>query len=169
MNRAIYPGSFDPVTFGHLDIIKRAVPLFDQVVVGVVARPVHPTLFSAKERQTLLQQALAQHLKRPADRLPRVKIFDGLLVDFAKKESARVIIRGLRAVTDFDYELAMALANRQLEPKIETIFLMPRESLTFLSSTLVREIAALGGKVSKLVPSNVLSQLKKKFAKGGKK
>lgn len=169
MRKAIYPGSFDPPTFGHLDIIKRAACLCDQVLVGVVDDPGHPTLFSAAERVALIRQSLKGSSRLPAGRLPQVKAFDGLLVDFAKKEKARLIIRGLRAVTDFDYELAMALANRQLEPGIETIFLMPAESLTFLSSTLVREIAANGGQIKKLVPRCVLEKLKKKFAKGGKR
>lgn len=159
MRRAIYPGSFDPITNGHLDVIERACKLFDEVVVAVARNDEKQPLFTLQERLDLLQKT--------AGNLDRVKIaeFDGLLVQFAIAEKANAVVRGLRAVSDFEFEFQMALMNRKLEGSVETIFLMPKEEYTYLSSRLVKEIARLGGDVSKFVPGTVATALNRKFAK----
>jgi pantetheine-phosphate adenylyltransferase len=158
MKRAIYPGSFDPITNGHLDVIERALKLFDQVVVAVAHNDEKQPLFSLAERLDLLQQAL-----RKMNNV-RIAQFQGLLVDFAAAENASAVIRGLRAVSDFEFEFQMALMNRKLDSSVETIFLMPKEEYTYLSSRLVKEIARLGGDVSKFVPNVVARALGDKFA-----
>lgn len=158
MKRAIYPGSFDPITNGHLDVIERALKLFDQVVVAVAHNDEKQPLFSLAERLDLLQQALGKMNN------VRIAQFQGLLVDFAVAEKASAVIRGLRAVSDFEFEFQMALMNRKLESTVETIFLMPKEEYTYLSSRLVKEIARLGGDVSKFVPNVVARALGDKFA-----
>jgi pantetheine-phosphate adenylyltransferase len=158
MKRAIYPGSFDPITNGHLDVIERALKLFDQVVVAVAHNDEKQPLFSLAERLDLLQQAL-----RKMNNV-RIAQFQGLLVDFAAAENASAVIRGLRAVSDFEFVLQMALLNRKLDSSVETIFLMPKEEYTYLSSRLVKEIARLGGDVSKFVPNVVARALGDKFA-----
>jgi pantetheine-phosphate adenylyltransferase len=158
MKRAIYPGSFDPITNGHLDVIERALKLFDQVVVAVAHNDEKQPLFSLAERLDLLQQALGKMNN------VRIAQFQGLLVDFAAAENASAVIRGLRAVSDFEFEFQMALMNRKLESSVETIFLMPKEEYTYLSSRLVKEIARLGGDVSKFVPNVVAQALRDKFA-----
>src|SRR5438128_2933235 len=157
MRRAIYPGSFDPVTNGHLDVIERARKLFDEVVVAVAHNDEKQPLFSLKERLDLL--------RKTAGKIDNVRIaeFKGLLVEFAKAEKAGAVIRGLRAVSDFEFEFQMALMNRKLGADVETIFLMPKEEYTYLSSRLVKEIARLDGDVSKFVPSLVATALGKKF------
>jgi len=157
MRRAIYPGSFDPVTNGHLDVIERARKLFDEVIVAVAHNDEKQPLFSLKERLDLLRET--------AGKIDNVRIakFKGLLVDFAQAQKAGAVIRGLRAVSDFEFEFQMALMNRKLEAAVETIFLMPKEEYTYLSSRLVKEIARLGGDVSKFVPPIVASSLGKKF------
>ena len=157
MNRAIYPGSFDPVTNGHLDVIGRARKLFDEIVVAVAHNDEKQALFSLDERLALLHEAL--------DKIDNVRIaqFDGLLVEFAVAQKAKAVIRGLRAVSDFEFEFQMALMNRKLEGEVETIFLMPKEEYTYLSSRLVKEIGRLGGDVSKFVPGPVAGALGKKF------
>jgi pantetheine-phosphate adenylyltransferase len=159
MRRAIYPGSFDPVTNGHLDVIERARKLFDEVIVAVAHNDEKQPLFSLKERLDLLRET--------AGKIDNVRIakFKGLLVDFAQAQKAGAVIRGLRAVSDFEFEFQMALMNRKLEGAVETIFLMPKEDYTYLSSRLVKEIARLGGDVSKFVPGVVASALGKKFKK----
>ena len=157
MRRAIYPGSFDPVTNGHLDVIGRARKLFDEIVVAVAHNDEKQPLFSLEERLALLRDALAK-----IDHV-RVAQFDGLLVDFAVAQKANAVIRGLRAVSDFEFEFQMALMNRKLEDSVETIFLMPKEEYTYLSSRLVKEIARLGGNVSGFVPGPVAAALAKKF------
>jgi pantetheine-phosphate adenylyltransferase len=157
MRRAIYPGSFDPVTNGHLDVIGRARKLFDEIVVAVAHNDEKQPLFSLEERLALLGDALAK-----IDHV-RVAQFDGLLVDFAVAQKANAVIRGLRAVSDFEFEFQMALMNRKLEDSVETIFLMPKEEYTYLSSRLVKEIARLGGNVSGFVPGPVAEALAKKF------
>src|SRR5207237_1145399 len=145
MKRAIYPGSFDPVTNGHLDVVERARKLFDEVIVAVAHNDGKQPLFSLKERLNLLQQTVGK-----IDNV-RIAQFDGLLVEFALQQKANAVLRGLRAVSDFEFEFQMALMNRKLEGNVETIFLMPKEEYTYLSSRLVKEIARLGGDVSKFV------------------
>ncbi len=155
---AIYPGSFDPVTFGHLDIIQRAAQLFDSLIVAVAHNEAKNALFSAEERMAMITES--------AD-LPAgvaVKMLDGLLVDFARAENAFVVIRGLRAISDFEFEFQMALMNRRLEPRLETIFLTPQEEYTFLSSRIVKEVARLGGDVTPFVPAPVVRRLRAKFS-----
>lgn len=163
MRRAIYPGSFDPVTNGHLDVIERAQKLFDEVIVAVADNDEKQALFSLQERLDLLRATAAK--------IDRVQItqFDGLLVEFAAAQKATAVIRGLRAVSDFEFEFQMALMNRKLETSVETIFLMPKEELTYLSSRLVKEIARLGGDVSSFVPPAVAKALGKKFDASKKK
>ena len=157
MRRAIYPGSFDPVTNGHLDIIERARKLFDEVIVAVAHNDEKQPLLSLKERLDLLRET--------AGKIDNVRIaqFKGLLVEFARAEKAGAVIRGLRAVSDFEFEFQMALMNRKLDAGVETIFLMPKEEYTYLSSRIVKEIARLGGDVSSLVPACVVTALKSKF------
>jgi pantetheine-phosphate adenylyltransferase len=157
MRRAIYPGSFDPVTNGHLDVIERARKLFDEVIVAVAHNDEKQPLFSLEERLDLLRET--------AGKIDHVRIaeFSGLLVEFARAEKAGAVIRGLRAVSDFEFEFQMALMNRKLDAAIETIFLMPKEEYTYLSSRIVKEIARLGGDVSSLVPVCVAKALSGKF------
>jgi pantetheine-phosphate adenylyltransferase len=154
---AVYPGSFDPVTSGHIDIIQRASEIFDSIIVAVIINPEKKPLFDIDERIKMLKEA--------AKGFGNVEIdsFDGLLIDFAEKMKASIIIRGLRAVSDFDYEFQMALTNRKMDPKIETVFLMTDYKHSFLSSSLVKQIARLGGDISELVPASVKTYLKKKF------
>jgi pantetheine-phosphate adenylyltransferase len=163
MRRAIYPGSFDPVTNGHLDVIERAQKLFDEVIVAVAHNDEKQALFSLQERLDLLQATAGK-----SDRV-QITQFDGLLVEFAVAQKAATVIRGLRAVSDFEFEFQMALMNRKLETSVETIFLMPKEEFTYLSSRLVKEIARLGGDVSSFVPPAVAIALGKKFAASKKK
>ncbi|HEY4283766.1 MAG TPA: pantetheine-phosphate adenylyltransferase [Chthoniobacterales bacterium] len=159
MRRAIYPGSFDPVTNGHLDVIGRARKLFDEVIIAVAHNVEKEPLFSLEERVKLLQDALGDEAGI------RIDHFEGLLVDFALARKAGAVIRGLRAVSDFEFEFQMALMNRKLQATVETIFLMPKEEYTYLSSRLVKEIARLGGDVSQFVPAVVARALGKKYAK----
>lgn len=156
MRRAIYPGSFDPVTNGHLDVIERARKLFDEVIVAVAINDQKQPLFGADERLALLREAIVEEGVRVAP-------MSGLLVEFAAAEGACAVIRGLRAISDFEFEFQMALMNRKLDAKIETIFLMPKEEYTYLSSRIVKEIARLGGDVSAFVPRPVARALAKKF------
>lgn len=154
---AVYPGTFDPVTNGHVDVVERAVDMFDRVIVLVARNTSKAPLFSDRERTAMLTQVFRRH--------PRVSIdaFDGLLVEYARRKRAQVIIRGLRAVSDFEYEFQMALTNRKLAPALHTVFLVPDERYTYLNSTIVREIARLGGDVSEFVPPPVSKQLAAKF------
>ena len=158
LRRAIYPGSFDPVTNGHLDVIERARKLFDEVVVAVAHNDEKQPLFSLEQRLDLLQQTAGQ--------IENVRIaeFSGLLVEFARAQNAGAVIRGLRAVSDFEFEFQMALMNRNLNAAVETIFLMPKEEYTYLSSRIVKEIARLGGNVSTFVPDCVAKSLSGKFS-----
>jgi pantetheine-phosphate adenylyltransferase len=160
MRRAIYPGSFDPITNGHLDVIQRASSLFDELIVAVALNDQKhkSTLFNLEERFTILQEVCRE--------TPNVRIakLEGLLVNFARQNGASAIVRGLRAVSDFEFEFQMALMNRKMEPTIETIFLMPKEDYTYLSSRIVKEIARLGGDVSAFVPGCVLSALFRRFS-----
>ena len=160
MTRAIYPGSFDPLTLGHVDVIERALRLFDEVIVAAAPSEGKGPLFAIDERLELIRQSLPG-----ASRL-RVKKLDGLLVDFVTAEKAQVIVRGLRAVSDFEFEFQMALMNRRLAPDIETIFLMPKEDYSYISSRIVKEVGRLGGDVSRVVPAPVAAALQSKFAGG---
>jgi pantetheine-phosphate adenylyltransferase len=157
MRRAIYPGSFDPVTFGHLDVIQRAIKLFDEVIVAVAFNEQKQSLFTANERVALLENATRNMSN------VRVAQFSGLLVNFAREQQAAALIRGLRAISDFEFEFQMALMNRKLEKSIETLFLMPKEEYTYLSSRIVKEIAALGGNVDAFVDRSVSEALRQKF------
>ena len=153
---AIYPGSFDPVTNGHLDLIERGAKIFDRLVVAVLRNLEKDPLFTLPERVEMLREAARQWANVEVD------VFDGLLVEYARRRGASVILRGIRAVSDYEYELQMALMNRKLEPKIETVFMMPAEAYTYLSSRLVREIARLGGSIQGLVPPEVEQRLRAK-------
>jgi pantetheine-phosphate adenylyltransferase len=155
---AIYPGSFDPVTNGHLDVIERAARLFDRVIVAIAGNDQKSPLFPATERLTMLRDAVS-HLRKVD-----VTSFDGLLVDFARKMRAGVVVRGLRAVSDFEFEFQMALMNRKLDPDLETCFLTPKEEFTYLSSRLVKEVARLGGDIAAFVPPRVAAVIHSKFA-----
>lgn len=156
-NIAVYAGTFDPVTFGHIDVLERAARIFDKIIVAVAANPNKTPLFSLKERVKLTADALS-HMKQI-----EVMGFDNLLLDFAKQHKANVILRGLRTVTDFDYEFQLASMNRNLNSAIETMFLMPSEKHMYISSSLVREIASLRGDVKSFVPNKVVDALKKKL------
>ena len=158
--KAVYPGSFDPTTFGHIDIINRASKIFDELIVAVIANPHKNPLFTSDERIKMLESCIKQ------DNV-KVKSFSGLLVNFMKLEKAGVIVRGLRAVTDFEYEFQMALTNTKICPEIETVFLASDEKWTYLSSTLVKEIASLGGDIKSFAPAPVMKKISEKF--GNKK
>jgi pantetheine-phosphate adenylyltransferase len=157
MRKIIYPGTFDPVTYGHIDLIKRAIELFDEVIVTVAVNPGKAPLFTTEERVNMLRESL-QDLKNVS-----VDSFDGLLVDHAKVVGAAGILRGLRAVSDFEFEFQMALMNRKLANNIATVFLMPHEKFTYLNSTIIRNLASLKSDVSDFVPPIVQAALKKKF------
>jgi len=154
---AIYPGTFDPFTNGHLDLVVRGLRIFDEVIVALAPSLKKNPLFSAEERVSLIEKALTKY-----DRV-RYEVFDGLLVDYVKDKKGIAIIRGLRAVSDFEYELQMALMNRRLHSEIETVFMMPSEEYSYLTATIVKEIASLGGCVKGLVPLPVEKALKEKF------
>jgi pantetheine-phosphate adenylyltransferase len=157
---AIYPGSFDPLTFGHVDIIERSARLFDNVIVSILINAQKHPLFSVDERTEIMREILKPRFKNV-----EVDVFNGLLVDYARQKKAKVIVRGIRAVTDYEYEFQMALMNRRLSPEIETVFMMPAEKYSYLSSRLVKEIAELGGSVAGLVPETVETRLKQRFKK----
>lgn len=158
LRHAIYPGSFDSITLGHLDLIHRASQLFDSLIVAVAHNEAKNALFDVEERIAMIEEAV-----EGAEGIV-VKRLDGLLVDFARKENALVVIRGLRAVSDFEFEFQMALMNRRLETRLETIFLTPKEDYTFLSSRIVKEVAKLGGDVTPFVPPAVARRLQAKFS-----
>ena len=153
---AIYPGSFDPLTNGHVDIIQRGSRVFDRIVVAILLNIEKSPLFTVPERVDIAREVFAGN--------PNVEVdtFDGLLVDYARKKRASVIVKGLRAISDFEYEMQMALMNRHLNPEVETVFMMPAEPYTYVSSRLVKEVVALGGSVSSLVPTLVESRLRDK-------
>lgn len=161
MNLALYPGTFDPITLGHLDVLERALTLFDRIEVTVAVNTAKSSLFTVEERVGLIRQSAA--LLDAADRV-EVTAFRGLLVDHAESRGAVALIRGLRQVTDFDYEFRMALANRRLAPEVQTVFLMPSEAHTFLSASIVREIHQWGGDTSSFVPAPVEAALAAKYA-----
>ncbi len=153
----IYPGSFDPLTNGHLDIVQRAARLFDRVIVAVAVSEGKGPLFDLEERVSLIRRAVMT--------MPNVEVdsFTGLLIDYVEKQNGQAVIRGLRAVSDFEFEFQLALMNRKLNPRVETIFMMPKEAYTFVSSRLVKEIATLGGDVGPFVPAHVKAALMRKL------
>ena len=153
---ALYPGTFDPITYGHIDVVQRATELFSRVVVLVARNSTKQPMFTEEERAAMIREVFRRH--------PRVEVdaFDGLLVEYARKRKASVIVRGLRAVSDFEFEFQMALTNRKLAPTIDTVFLVPHEKYTYLNSTIVREVARLGGDVSDFVPPGVRRRLVEK-------
>ena len=154
---AVYPGTFDPVTNGHLDIIERASDLFNEVIVSIAVNQNKKPLFSTDERKDMLVKVTG-HIKNV-----KVDSFEGLLVSYADKLKANVMIRGLRAVSDFEYEFQMSLTNKKLNPEINTVFLMPNEKYTYLNSSLVRELASYDANVKEFIPDYVLQKLRKKF------
>lgn len=158
MRRAVYPGSFDPLTNGHVDLIQRAAKLFDDVIVAIASNEQKQPLFSLGERLEMVQQAIVG--------IPNVSVdhFEGLLVNYMDQRGAQAVIRGLRAVSDFEFEFQLALMNRKLNERVETIFMMPKDTYTFLSSRIIKEIARLGGDVHPFVPSHVEAALKRKLA-----
>ena len=159
-NSAIYPGSFDPFTNGHLDILKRAVQMFERVVVTVAVNQKKNSVFTGEERVDLIKEVIKDE---PWKENVVVEQFTGLLIDFARQKKINVLLRGVRQISDFEYEFRMALTNRRLAPEIDTVFLMPDEQLTFISATIVKEVAAWGGDLSSFVPKNVAVALRKKY------
>ncbi|NLB42478.1 MAG: pantetheine-phosphate adenylyltransferase [Clostridiales bacterium] len=158
MRIAVYPGSFDPLTYGHLDIIQRSSRVFDKVIVAVVKNRSKKPLFSVEERMDFIKRCISD--------LPNVEVdhFDGLLVNFVIDKGAQVIVKGLRAMSDFEYEFQMALLNRKLQPEVETMFLMTDHKYSYLSSSMVKEIAGLGGSIQDLVPENILQDILDKYS-----
>lgn len=158
---ALYPGTFDPITYGHIDVVERATQLFPQVIVLVARNTSKAPMFTDDERVSMIRQVFRKNRRVVVDR------FDGLLVNYARRTGATVVVRGLRAVSDFEYEFQMALTNRKLSPDIDTVFLVPDERYTYLNSTIVREVARHGGNVSDFVPPSVRRQLEKKLTTAG--
>lgn len=162
LSSAIFPGSFDPLTNGHVDIIERSLRIFDKLIVAVLSNPDKDTLFTVAEREEIIRNALASY----GDRVV-TQSFSGLLVEYVRRSGARVIIRGLRAISDYDYEAQMALTNRALASEIETFFLITSEQNAYISSSVVRQVAQFGGDVSKMVPASVAEALKRKVRSRG--
>lgn len=163
MRRAIYPGSFDPVTNGHLDIIQRGCKLFDEIIVAVLVNPEKTALFTVKERSEILREVLKTIDQ--GDCVVTVESFEGLMVQYAAARKAKAIVRGIRAISDYEYELQMALMNRRLQPGLETVFMMPAEEYSYVSSRLVKEVFQLGAPIADLVPPLVEQRMKRKRAR----
>ncbi len=163
MRRAIYPGSFDPVTNGHLDIIARGCKLFDEIIISILVNPEKKPFFTVEERREMLNEVI-EALPTGNCRL-HVDSFEGLLVEYAVAQQAQAIVRGIRAISDYEYELQMALMNRRLEPTIETVFMMPAEAYSYVSSRLVKEVFVLGGALDGLVPTSVSARMKEKLSR----
>jgi len=161
MRRAIYPGSFDPVTNGHLDIIERGCKLFDEIIIGILVNPDKQPFFTVEERHEMLTEVVKSISQGRCD--VRVDSFSGLLVNYAVAQEASVIVRGIRAISDYEYELQMALMNRRLAPGVETVFMMPAETYSYVSSRLVKEVFQLGGTVTGLVPPLIERRMKEKL------
>jgi len=161
MRRAIYPGSFDPVTNGHLDIIERGCKLFDEIIIGILVNPDKQPFFTVEERHEMLTEAV-KSISQGGCTL-RVDSFSGLLVNYAVAQEADVIVRGIRAISDYEYEMQMALMNRRLAPSVETVFMMPAETYSYVSSRLVKEVFQLGGTVTGLVPPLIERRMKEKL------
>jgi pantetheine-phosphate adenylyltransferase len=154
---AVYPGTFDPITNGHIDIVKRSLRVFDKIIIAVAPNPKKLPLFSVDERVAMIRESTGQ--------IPNVEveIFEGLLTDYMKKKKAHAVVRGLRAISDFEHEFLMALMNRKLDSEVETVFMMPSEEYSYVTSSVVKEVASYGGEIKDLVPSVVKQGLKKKF------
>jgi pantetheine-phosphate adenylyltransferase len=163
MRRAIYPGSFDPVTNGHLDIIERGAKLFDEIVIAILINPEKKALFTVEERREILEEVLP--LVKADGCAIRVDSFEGLLMRYAVEQKADAIVRGIRAISDYEYELQMALMNRRQEPRIETVFMMAAEEYSYVSSRLVKEVFSLGGTIEGLVPASVEERMRLKLHK----
>ena len=164
MRRAIYPGSFDPVTNGHLDIIERGCKLFDEIIIGILVNPDKQPFFTVQERLEMLNEVVKSITQGSC--AVRVDSFTGLLVNYAVAQEANVIVRGIRAISDYEYELQMALMNRRLAPGVETVFMMPAETYSYVSSRLVKEVFQLGGAVTGLVPPLIEKRMKEKLTQG---
>jgi pantetheine-phosphate adenylyltransferase len=164
MRRAIYPGSFDPVTNGHLDIIERGCKLFDEIIIGILVNPAKQPFFTVEERHAMLTEVV-QEISRGRCEV-RIDSFSGLLVKYAAAQQADVIVRGIRAISDYEYEFQMALMNRRLEPGLETVFMMPAETYSYVSSRLVKEVFQLGGTITGLVPPLVEKRMNEKLKQG---
>ncbi|MCX7785295.1 MAG: pantetheine-phosphate adenylyltransferase [candidate division WOR-3 bacterium] len=157
MKKAVFPGSFDPITNGHIDVVKRALKIFDKIIIAVAKREEKSPIFTMSEREQLIKKVLGKMSR------VEIKSFDGLLVDFVRKEKACAIIRGLRTISDFDYEFQMALTNRKIAPEIETIFFLASEQYAYLSATLIKEIGRMGGNLKDFVPKPVILALEKRL------
>ncbi len=161
LRRAIFPGSFDPLTNGHLDIIKRSAPLFDEVIIAVLNNPEKSPMFSVAERCAMIREIAASIESKEC--LLSVDSFEGLTADFARRSNASAIVRGIRAISDYEYELRMALMNRRLEPNIETVFLMAAEEYSYVSSNLMKQVFTLGGRIEGLVPELIETRMREKL------
>ena len=161
LRRAIFPGSFDPLTNGHLDIINRSLPLFDEIIIAVLNNPDKKPMFSVEERCAIIEEILLEIEK--GECCLTVDSFSGLTADFARKKEATAIVRGIRAISDYEYELRMALMNRRLEPEIETVFLMAAEEYSYVSSNLMKQVFTLGGRVEGLIPALVEARMREKL------